>query len=143
MDDGRGSAETSRAQLTPWRKGDPRARAAALKGAEARRKNAEARRVAAAEPLARMEAIASTHDRAQLGPMAVAVAMWTMSEVVAGRQRVPDPAAWVRALVDVARLEAGEVTSATAHVEVTADDVRRAVELRESARRALGNSQET
>jgi hypothetical protein len=58
---------------------------------------------------------------------------------VAGRQKVRDPAAWVRVLVDVARLEAGEVTSATASVTVTADDVRRAVELREVARRALGD----
>ena len=138
--DGRGSDPASKAELRPWRKGDPRAREAALKGAEARRRNAAERRARATEPVARLELIASTFDRAELGPMAAAVAMWTMGEVVAGRQKVRDPAAWVRVLVDVARLEAGEVTSATAHVDVTADDVRRAVELRTAARAAIGQA---
>ena len=90
------------------------------------------------EPLRVLELVGNTFDRAQLGPLAAAAAMWTIGEVVAGRQRVRDPAAWVRVLVDVARLEAGEVTSASASVHVTADDVRRAVELRATAREALG-----
>ena len=136
----RGSDAASRSNLLPWKKGDPRAIAAARKGGQARARNAAARKVAALEPAAALERVAGRFSREDLGPMAVAVAMWTMGEVVAGRQRVRDPAAWVRVLVDVARLEAGEVTSATAHVDVTADDVRRAVELRTAARAAIGQA---
>ena len=113
-DDDRGADPASHANLLPWRKGDPRAIAAARKGGQARARNAAARRAAALEPAAALEQVADRFNRDQLGPMAAAVAMWTMGEVVAGRQKVRDPAAWVRVLVDVARLEAGEVTSATA-----------------------------
>jgi hypothetical protein len=144
-DDGeelRGSDPASRANLRPWVKGDPRAIAAGQKGGAARAARAAARRAAEQEPARALEQLAGSFSREDLGPMAAMVAMWTMGEVVAGRQKVRDPAAWVRVLVDVARLEAGEVTSATASVTVTADDVRRAVELRAVARRALGNDED-
>jgi hypothetical protein len=135
----RGSAPASRAQLRPFRKGDPRTVEAARKGAETRRRNGEADRLRRLDSIKVLELLGSSVERARLGPLCAAAAMWTIGEVVAGRQKVRDPAAWVRVLVDVARLEAGEVTSATASVTVTADDVRRAVELREVARRALGD----
>src|SRR5436190_19075818 len=104
----RGSEAASRANLLPWVKGDPRAVAAARKGAEARRRNAEARKLAAAEPAAVLERMAVSFDRDQLGPLAAAAAVHMIGEVGSGRQRVRDPAAGVRVLVDVARLEAGE-----------------------------------
>ena len=137
--DGRGMDPASHPQLRPFTKGDPRAAEAARKGAATRRARNEARRLQTTEPLKVLELVGSTFDRAQLGPLAAWAAMWTIGEVVAGRQKVRDPAQWVRVLVDVARLEAGEVTSATAHVDVTADDVRRALELRTAARAALGD----
>jgi hypothetical protein len=133
----RGSDPSSRANLRPWRKGDPRTVDAARKGGQTRAANAAARRAAALGPVAALEAVADRFSRDQLGTMAAAVAMWTMGEVVAGRQKVRDPAAWVRVLVDVARLEAGEVTAATASVHVTPGDLARALELRDMARRAI------
>lgn len=134
---GRGSDPASRRNLTPWTKGDPRAIEAARKGGEARRRNAEARRLAGAEPIAVLDRIASTFDRDQLGPLAAAAAVHCIGEVVAGRQKVRDPAAWVRVLVDVARLEAGQVTDLRARVEVGADALAEAVALRNAARRAI------
>jgi hypothetical protein len=137
-DQERGSSAASRANLRSWTPGDPRAVEASRLGVEGRRRRAEARRLADAEPIAHLEAIASTVNRDQLGPMAAAAAVHMIGEVVSGRQKVRDPAAWVRVLVDVARLEAGEVTSAVARVDVTAEDIARAVALRDAARRALG-----
>jgi hypothetical protein len=136
----RGSSASSRANLRPWTKGDPRAIAAARAGGKARAARAAQRRLAAMEPAAALEQVVDRFSRDQLGPMAAAAAMWCIGEVVSGRQKVRDPAAWVRVLVDVARLEAGEVTSATASVTVTAGDVSRALELRDAARLAIGTA---
>ena len=126
-----------RRNLTPWRKGDPRAAEAGRKGAETKRLRAEARRRENLAADVALRELANTWSRDQLGPAAVAAALHMMGEVVAGRQRVRDPASWVRVLVDVARLEAGEVTAASAHVVVTRDDVDRAIALRDAARAAL------
>lgn len=133
----RGSDPASRANLRPFVAGDPRAVAAARKGAETRRARSEARRLQSSEPLAVLEHVRSTFKREDLGPIAAAAAVWTIGEVVAGRQRVRDPAAWVRVLVDVARLEAGEVTALTARVEVGSDALAEAIALRDAARRAI------
>jgi hypothetical protein len=141
-DELRGGAAASRAALQPFRKGDPRASEMGKRGAETRRRRTEAERLRRLEPLQVLELVGDSFKREALGPLCAAAAVHMIGEVVSGRQRVRDPAAWVRVLVDVARLEAGEVTSATATVAVTADDVRRAVELREVARRALGDGKD-
>lgn len=104
---------------------------------QARRDRAEAERMRRAEPVAQLAAVRDRFERSALGPMAAAAAMWTIAEVVAGRMKVRDPAAWVRVLVDVARLEEGQVTSATANVQVLANDVDRARELQQMARQAI------
>jgi hypothetical protein len=60
-----------------------------------------------------------------------------IGRVSSGDQRVPDPAAWVRVLVDVARLEAGEATSATLVAHVGSDAAARVLALQAQARAAL------
>lgn len=138
--DGRGMSPASRAGLQPFEPGDPRAVAAGKRSAEVRRARGQAERLRKLEPLQVLELVGDSFRRDQLGPLAAAAAMWTIGEVVAGRQKVRDPAAWVRVLVDVARLEAGEVTSASASLVVTPGDLARAVELRDAARRAIGQA---
>jgi hypothetical protein len=128
----------NRNTLTPFTTTDGRASAAGKRSAELRRERAQLLRTAQREPLAQLEHVLATVERDELGPIAAAAAVHMIGQVVAGHVKVRDPAAWVRVLVDVARLEAGEVTSATAHLTIAGDDVARALELRDAARRAVG-----
>jgi hypothetical protein len=126
--------------LVPFVKGDERARAAGRKGGQARAARAAAQR---AEPVAVLDAVRSLArqaERADLGPAAVGAALDMIGRVVSGDQRVPDPAAWLRALVDVARLEAGEATSATLVAHVGSDAAARVLALQARARSALSST---
>jgi hypothetical protein len=66
-----------------------------------------------------------TLQRDQLGPIAAAAAVHLIGRLLAGeiKLRGADFAPTVRALVDIARLEAGEPTSSALVTHVTADEV--------------------
>ena len=69
-----------------------------------------------------------TFDREHLGENAAALASWVMGEVAAGRipiRNADEAATLLRVVVDIARLEAGQVTSATASVTVSPADLLR------------------
>jgi hypothetical protein len=55
----------------------------------------------------------ATHKREDLGPAAAAAAMSMIARVERGELTPRDPAEWVKALVDVARLEMGSHTNAS------------------------------
>lgn len=113
------------------------AREMGKRSAAARAAKREAERLSSVEGLDKLRALAATVERVELGPMAVAAAIDLIGRVTRGEQRVSDPAAWLRALVDVARLEAGEPTSASVVAHVGRDAVAAVVAAREEARRAL------
>ena len=126
--------------LRPFRPGDPRASVAGRKGVEARRAKRVAAQLGTLRPWRCSPRLVPRSNVRTWASLAATAAIHLMGEVVAGRQRVRDPAAWVRVLVDIARLEEGRATSLTASVQakaVTADDVKRAIELRDVARRAI------
>jgi hypothetical protein len=60
-----------------------------------------------------------------------------IGRVARGEQAVRDPADWVRVLVDVARLEAGEVTSASVVAHVGREAAAAVIALRDRARAAV------
>jgi len=124
----------STANLTPFRKGDPRASEAGRRGAATRQAQRAAQRGELHEVAAELRRLANTFHRDELGPMAAAAAIDAIGRVQRGEWKVRDPADWVRVLVDVARLEAGEATSAALIAHVGADQVRA---LRDQARAAL------
>jgi hypothetical protein len=126
--------------LTPFRKGDARASEAGKKGAAARTAAAAAKRADALVILDRVRTLGAAADRADLGPAAVGAALEMIGRVSSGDQRVPDPAAWLRVLVDVARLEAGEATSATLVAHVGSDAAARVMALQQQARAALSST---
>jgi len=118
--------------------------------AAAGRASVEARRarkaIAATETSAlraELDRVRDTFQRDELGEAAAAVAGQLLARVAAGAIVVkgPDVAALLRVLVDIARLEAGEHTSAAlvGHVS-TSDALARVATLREEARAALGSA---
>jgi hypothetical protein len=123
--------------LTPFRKGDGRAAEAGRRGAATRRARALAERAASDAVASELRTLAGSYRREDLGPAAVAAALDMIGRVVRGEQSVRDPADWVRVLVDVARLEAGEPTSASVVAHVGGAALARARELRDEARAAL------
>jgi hypothetical protein len=123
--------------LTPFRKGDERAREAGRKGAAVSAARRAAARASSSAVLDSVRTLSASVRREDLGPAAVAAALEMIGRVSSGDQRVPDPAAWVRVLVDVARLEAGEATSASVVAHVGADAAARVLALQARARVAL------
>lgn len=96
-------------------------REAGRRSAEARRQRAGAERAARATASTLVEdvrTLASIAGRVDLGSAASAAAVTLIGRVERGEVPVKDPAAWLRALVDVARLERGEPTAlaAVAHL---------------------------
>lgn len=129
------------AHLTPFRKGDPRAAEAGRKGGEARRARRTAS-VASARAVGKALAeVRATFDRRELGPDAAAAGGWLLGQIVAGRIPIrngDEAATLLRALVDVARIEAGEATDTRVVAHVGADAMREVLALRDQARAALG-----
>jgi hypothetical protein len=125
-------------QLTPFN--STTARAAAQRSAEVRRAR---RRLGTATSLDVSHVIADAlqaHERSKLGPLAAALAAEVMGRLLTNeiKLRGADVGPVLRALVDIARLEAGEATSATlvAHVDASAVAAR-VGELQRRARAAL------
>lgn len=124
--------------LRPFRKGDGRAVEAGRRGGEAAGARRRAERADAVAVLESVRTLATRSDRELLGPACVGAALEMIGRVSSGEQRVPDPAAWLRALVDVARLEAGEATSASIVAHLGAGAAAEVVALRDRARAQLG-----
>jgi hypothetical protein len=120
--------------LRPFVKGDGRAVAAGRKGAETRRAKRAAERAASEQVAGELRRLVGSFDREALGPLAAAAAADMIGRVARGEQAVRDPADWVRVLVDVARLEAGEVTSASVVAHVGREAAAAVIALRDRAR---------
>lgn len=126
--------------LIPFRKGDGRAAAAGAKGAEVRRARRDAAASSARAVAAVLGEVRDTFDRETLGPDAAAAAGWVVAQVVAGKvpmRNADEAATLLRALVDVARLEAGQSTSNAVVAHVGPNAVASILELRDQARAAL------
>lgn len=127
----------ARSNLRPFVKGDGRAVEAGRRSAESRAERRKLERAAAADVLGELRTLAGLAERADLGPVAVAAALDAIGRVQRGEWSVRDPADWVRVLVDVARLEAGEATSASIVAHVGRDAAAGVMALRDQARAAL------
>lgn len=82
-------------------------------------------------------------SREDVAPLAVSVACDALARVAAGEVRarhVGDVAELVRACVDIARLEAGEATSAAVVAHITADRSAEVARLRAAAVAALSTT---
>ncbi len=113
------------------------------RGGLKRAEKAAARKAASVPDLDGVLLVLDRFNRDELGPRAAACAGLVIARVAAGEvpvRHAGDAAALVTALVDVARLEAGEATShviaARVNVDATADRVRA---LQEQARQALAS----
>lgn len=85
-----------------------------------------------------LAALVVVHERGQLGNVAAAAAMDMIGRVARGEVKPRDPAEWVRVLVDVARLEGGQHTSAALVAHIGGDNAATRVDaLQASARAAL------
>jgi hypothetical protein len=123
--------------LTPFVKGDGRAVEAGRRGAAVRAAKRATERATAATVAAELRTLATTFTREELGPIAAAAAVDIIGRVQRGEVSVRDPADWLRALVDVARLEAGEATSASIVAHLGAGATAEVVALRDRARAAI------
>jgi hypothetical protein len=143
-DNGEGRDERSHdlrySGLTPFRKGDDRASIMGRRGAAAKRTRRTAQHANTRAIIKELNTLRTSYNRADLGDIAAAAALDAIGRVVRGevRLRGADMAPWVRALVDIARLEAGEATSASLVAHVSAADVAARVDaLQAQARAAL------
>jgi hypothetical protein len=94
-----------------------RARSAGRRSADARRARAMVGRAAPDVVARELRQVAGTYERAELGPMAMAAAADLIGRVVRGDVPVRnggEAAELLRALVDVARIEAGDATRTVA-----------------------------
>lgn len=125
--------------LRPFVAGEKRAREASRKAADARAAKRLAQRGDIVTVRSHLATMVATHDRDELGPQAAAVAADTIGRVARGEiplRNGSEAAEWVRVLVDIARLEAGEPTSAALVAHITADAT--AARLAELKRQAAG-----
>jgi hypothetical protein len=134
---------TARDHLVPFVAGDPDGRAA-----EAARKSHAVRRAKRAMVRADAQAVAAhlrtlrdSHERDRLGESCAAAAADLVGRVTRGEipvRHAGDAAELVRVLVDIARLEAGQPTSASVVAHLTSDAARaRLAELRAMAGEVL------
>ena len=135
-------AHTGRkAGLRPFVKGDPRTVEAARKGAAANAVKRASRAASGREVALALATVTDSARREDLGPNAAGVASWLMGRIVQGAIPIrngDEAASLLRALVDVARLEAGESTSNTLVAHVGAGAAAEVIALRDQARAALG-----
>lgn len=107
-----------------------RARELGKKSAAARIARREAERAGnisrSREAGAHLQALMQSFQRADLGPAASAVAQQTLHRIATGEIPIrngSEAAEILRVTVDIARLEAGQATSQTAHIAMSAADV--------------------
>lgn len=102
------------------------ARIAAQRSAEARRARKELARNEHANISTQLRRVREAYKREELGPNAAAMAQHLMSQVITGQIPVrngAEAAELIRCGVDIARLEAGQNTSQTAHIAMSAAEV--------------------
>lgn len=127
-----------RANLRPFHQGDPRAIAAGRKGAMTRQARRAIARGQARDVSETVATLVATHERGILGPVAAAAAIDAIGRVARGEVTPRDWTEWVRVMVDVARLEEGQHTSAALVAHLGSDDTAaRVAALQTSARAAL------
>jgi hypothetical protein len=134
----------STSQLTPFT--TETAREMGRRSGEARRAGKVARSKDVRTASAALVEVREAFDRDRLGPDAAAAAGYVIGRIVTGSipiRHAEDAATLLRALVDVARLEAGQPTTATAVLHVGADATARVLALRDQARAALGMASST
>lgn len=102
------------------------ARLAAQRSAEARRARKELARNEHANISTQLRRVRDAYKREELGPNAAALAQHLMAQVINGQIPVrngAEAAELIRCGVDIARLEAGQATSQTAHIALSAEQV--------------------
>ena len=127
-------------RLVPFVKGDERARELGRLGGQKRAAQAAIKAGDSEALRSVLDSAASTFKRGDLGPYCIAVAGTILGRIQTGAIKVPgsDAAALLRVLVDIARLEAGEPTSAAVIAHLSGGDVRERVEaLRSQARQVI------
>lgn len=126
--------------LRPFRRGDPRAVEAGRKGGLARSARAASSIERGREAATQLETLRATFNRATLGDDAAVIGQLILARIASGEIKVrgEDAAALLRAVHEIARLEAGQATShaLVGHVS-QADSVARVVELQRQARAVL------
>lgn len=126
--------------LTPFTKETASAAGRKSAAVRAARRDADVQR--ARDAARTLDALGDTFQRDRLGPDAAAVAALILSRIASGDivvKRGDEAAALLRALVDVARLEAGEATSHTLRATVDQGEaVAAVIALRDRARSAIG-----
>lgn len=130
-----------RSGLQPFRKGDPRTAELAKKGADTRRANAAARKASTRATADTLRSVRDTFTRGELGESSAAVAGWLLGRIAAGAipvRNAGEAADLLRALVDVARLEAGQATSTALVAHVGTGATAEVLALRDKARVMLG-----
>jgi hypothetical protein len=93
-----------------------------------------------------LASLSDTYRREDLGRHAAVVAGWVLGELTAGRIPIrngDEAATLLRALVDVARIEAGQATSTALVAHVGTGAAAEVLALRDQARRALGQGIDT
>ena len=127
--------------LHPTVKGSERARQLARRSVASREAKRAATRADTDAVAAQLRRIIDTYPRDQLGPAAAALALDIIGRVARGEitvRHAQDASELIRTLVDIARLEQGEPTSASVIAHVDASVVAaRVAELQRSARAAL------
>ena len=127
--------------LTPFRKGDGRASAAGKASADKRRAARASRATAARDVSDALASVLATFHREDLGDASAAVAGWLLGRISAGQvpvRNAGEAADLLRALVDVARLEAGQATSTSVVAHVGSTATAEVLALRDRARTMLG-----
>ena len=127
--------------LHPTVKGSERARQLARRSVASREAKRAATRADTDAVAAQLRRIIDTYPRDQLGPAAAALALDIIGRVARGEitvRHAQDASELIRTLVDIARLEQGEPTSASVIAHVDASVIAaRVAELQRSARAAL------
>ena len=102
------------------------AREAAQRSVQARRDKAALKKRENDSLAAHLRTLRASFERDDLGPSAAAMAQHLMSQVITGLIPVrngAEAAELIRCGVDIARLEAGQNTSQTAHIAFSAEQV--------------------
>jgi hypothetical protein len=127
--------------LHPVTAGSARARALNARSRDAQEAKRATMRAGVDDAARHLQRVIAAHDRQQLGPAAAATASDIIARVGRGEIKIrhaADAAELLKVLTDIARLEAGEPTSAALVAHVGAADVARQVaELQAEARRTL------
>lgn len=112
--------------LRPFKPGDPRAIEAGRKSAAVRRAKRADQVQRGSDAASELRAFAASFERGDVAPAAWAVAGLLLHKIASGAievRRGDEAAALLRAVVDVARMEGGEPTSASVVAHMSSGDM--------------------